>query len=291
MKELQESDLQVGDILIFENQDFSYSKFYSLCPSLKDSADKEKWMPAAFYLLVYMIPWFDPGDDPKNYKNIYHAAIWGNVNVNLKKMGAPVEYGNRIVQAGPRGIVQDSLQETLVGPGVKNIYVYRYKGKNADFANKINEQIRNFYNDISIPYSYETAWLLAVICSMRYSDGALYEILKEKIGKWGADLMIGVIQDMINQYNNDHQKEMVACSTLVAMIYKDADYPLEIKEFEKEQQFHIPIDFNAMPQKLTIEEVNDKNLPKFATDKTIVTPRQLFESSSVEEVGYLPFKG
>ncbi len=282
MKKLVESDLQIGDILIFENQDFVPILFGKLLLE-----DKQK---AAFYLLLYMIPWFDPGDDPKNYKNIYHAAIWGNVNIHRGE-NRPAENLNRIVQAGTHGIGQASLNSTLKGAGVKNIYVYRFKERDANFESNINKQIRGFYDDVSIPYSYETAWLLAVICSMRYSDGALYKMLKDKIGTWGADLMIGIIQDMINQYNNEHQKEMVACSTLVSMIYKDALYPLIIKDMSKGQDMHIPIDFDAIAEKLVIDESKEKNLPTITIHETVVTPRQLFESESVKEVGYLPYKG
>jgi len=282
MKKLEESDLQIGDILIFENQDFDLIHFGKLLLE-----DKQK---AAFYLLLYMIPWFDPGDDPKNYKNIYHAAIWGNVNIHRGE-NRSIENLNRIVQAGSHGISQASLDSTLKGPGVKNIYVYRFEDRDANFESKLNKQIRNFYDDVSIPYSYETAWLLAVICSMRYSDGAIYKMLKDKIGAWGADLMIGIIQDMINQYNDEHQKEMVACSTLVAMIYKDALYPLIIKDVVKDQPMHIPIDFDGVAEKLVIDEPKDKSLPKITIHETVVTPRQLFESKSVKVVGYLPFKG
>jgi len=288
MKELKESDLQIGDILIFENQDFSLLTFYELLPSMSEMDNKEKLMPAAFYLLLYMIPWFDPGDDPKNYKNIYHAAIWGNINVHRGE-NRPVENLNRIVQAGTTGIDQADLKSTLKGFGVKNIYVYRYKDKPDHFEKNINAQIRYFYDDVSIPYSYETAWLLAVICSMRYSDGALYELLKNHIGTWGANFMIGVIQDLINQYNNEHQKEMVACSTLISMIYKDASYPLTIKEVNKDKALHIPIHFEGISNKPKLRNLNNKITPKVAINETVVTPRQLLESTSVKGVGYLPF--
>jgi hypothetical protein len=294
MKKLEESDLQIGDILIYENQDFDLLKLGGM---IKDYYEEEnpkkkehKKMAVAMYLIVYMIPWFDPGDDPINYKNIYHAAIWGNVNINRDRMGAPVENANTIVEAGPNGIVQESLEGTLEGPGVKNIYVYRFKEKKGNFQNVINKHIRSFYDDVSTPYSYETAWLLAVICSMRYSDGALYELLKEHIGIWGADLMVDVIQDLINKYSKDHQKEMVACSTLVAMIYKNAGGPLAIEDVAKNQPLQIPTDIHTVVQKPT-NTLKNKNLPKITTDRTVVTPRQLFESASVEAIGYFPYKG
>ena len=290
MKKLEESDLQIGDILIFENDDFSYKKFYDLTPKLIEAYDKDKWMPAAFYLLLYMIPWFDPGEDPKNYKNIYHAAIWGSINVNRDK-DLPIKIENRIVQAGTLGIDQAKLNTTLKGFGVKNIYVYRYKNKAAGFESNINTQIRNFYNDTSIAYSYETAWLLAVICSMRYSDGVIHRILKDKIGQWAANFMVGIIQDLIGQYSEDNEKEMIACSTLVAMIYKDAEFPLAIKDLVKDQPLNIPLNFEGIDKKPAIKELKDKNLPKVTVNYTVVTPRQLLESESVDEVGYFPFRG
>lgn len=282
MKELKETDLQIGDILIFENQDFDFTTFFNYYSKSKESA--------AMYLLLYLIPWFDPGEDPKNYKNIYHAAIWGNVNINRGKE-QPANYQNRIVQAGTHGIDQADLNNTLKGPGVKNIYVYRYENKNADFEKNVNKQIRAFYNDTTIPYSYETAWLLAVICSMRYTDGELYNILKDKFGKGIATFMVEFIQELINTYNDDHQKEMVACSTLVAMIYKNANYPLKIKEIEKHTPLNIPIESNHMKVEDEITEPMHKNLMNVSINETIVTPRQLFESLSVKEVGYFPFKG
>ncbi len=284
MKELQKSDLQIGDILIYENQDFDQKTFDKL---IEDG----KWYNAAFYLLVYAIPWFDPGDDPKNYKNIYHAAIWGNVDVNRDEEGKAPEYKDTIVEAGPDGIVQDPLEETLVGPGVKNIYVYRYKDKKENFHNAINEHIRKFYDDTSIPYSYETAWLLAVICSMRYDDGALFEILKQHMAEWKARAMLFFITTIINSYNNNHQKKMVACSTLVAMIYKNAGCPLKIKEFVKNPKLHIPIDLSAMKEKELPMQHEKKTFEKVTFSETVVTPRQLLESSSVELVGYFPFRG
>ena len=289
MKELQQSDLQPGDILIFENQDFSFTEFYNLTPSIWDWNDQEKWMPAAFYLLIYMIPWFDPGDDPKNYKNIYHAAIWGNVDVNIDKEG-PAKFEDRIVQAGPDGIVQDDLESTLVGHGVKNIYVYRHKNANAKLYEKVNEATRSFYNDTSIPYSYETAWLLAVICSMRYTDGALFNILQEKLGTKFATIMVGVIQELINKYNEDHQREMVACSTLVAMIYKDAGFALDFAPLEKDKPVAVPADLTLDPMKLRVEK-NDPAIPQIEIKETVVTPRQLAESPDVVELGYFPYKG
>lgn len=281
MKELKKSDLQIGDILIFENQDFDLHHF--------DELYKKDFKKAAFYLLLYMIPWFDPGEDPKNYKNIYHAAIWGNINVNRDK-NQPIENLDRIVQAGTHGIDQASLDETLRGPGVKNIYVYRYKHKDASFSNNINKQIRNFYNDTTTPYSYETAWLLAVICSMRYSDGALHKILEKKIGKLKASFMIHIIKFIINLYNDNHQRKMVACSTLVAMIYKNAEHPLNIKNFIKDQPVYIPISFDSIKKRSVIDQPKDNNLPKVSVHETVVTPRQLVESSNMEALGYLPFR-
>jgi hypothetical protein len=282
MKELKEADLQIGDILIFENQDFDFTTFFNYYSKSKESA--------AMYLLLYLIPWFDPGEDPKIYKNIYHAAIWGNVNIHRGE-NKPVENLNRIVQAGTHGIGQADLNDTLKGTGVKNIYVYRFENKDVDFETNINTQIRAFYNDTSIPYSYETAWLLAVICSMRYTDGELYNILNNKFGKGIATFMVEFIQGLINTYNDDHQKEMVACSTLVAMIYKNANYPLKIKEIEKNTPLNIPIESNHIKLESEITEPKNKNLINVSINETIVTPRQLFESLSVKEVGYFPFKG
>lgn len=289
MKKLQESDLQVGDILIVENVDFSFGKFYSLLPSWKDSGDKEKWMPAALYLLLYMIPWFDPGDDPKNYKNIYHAAIWGNVDVNRGKMGAPLQNENRIVQAGTGGIGQVSMDKRLRGSGLKNIYVYRKKERPSDFEALITNETRAFYNDISTPYAYKTAFLLAVICTLRYPDGKLKELLNNYMPSYVADMMVLIIQDWINEYNANHEKEMVVCSTLVAMIYKNAGFELDVEVLKKSNSLAIPEPFKIDDNK----EISVPNIQLKGIDVkgTVVTPRQLTESPDVEEVGYLPYRG
>lgn len=281
MKQLKESDLQIGDILIFENYDFNLFKF------IEELSDPES---AAFYLLLYLIPWFDPGDDPDNYKNIYHAAIWGNVDVNRGKMGASVQNLNRIVQAGRSGIGQAELEATLKDDEVKNIYVYRFKNKDANFEENINNIVRKFYNQTSIKYSYNTAWMLAVICSLRYENGALRDYLVSKIGAAAADKMIEAFQNIINKYNEDHQNEMVACSTLVAMIFKDAGYPLKIKDFEKLIPFNAEVDSSLIPNHIEEVELDNSDLEVPNIDKTFVTPRQLFESESVEEVGFLHFE-
>ncbi len=287
MKELQESDLQVGDILTFENEDFSYLRLYSLMPGIADMGNKEKWMPAAFYLLLYMIPWFDPGDDPKNYKNIYHAAIWGNVNIYRGQNREP-QNENRIVQAGTSGIGQADMDATLRGHGVKNIYVYRRKNNPAGFEEAITKATRDFYDDVSIPYAYETAWLLAVICTMRYPDGKLRELLNGYMPAYAADMMILIIQDWIDDYNANHEKEMVVCSTLVSMIYKNAGFELDVEVLKESGSL-------AIPQPFQLEKEVDVDIPQadltgVNVKGTIVTPRQLAESPDVVEVGYLPFR-
>ncbi len=228
MKELQQSDLQPGDILVFENFDFSLEELNKRIPEgFWDKLDSEKWMPAAWYLLLHMIAWFDPGDDPVNYKSFYHAAIWGNVNVNRDKEGEAPAFVNTIVQAGPNGIGQSGLTANLEHETVRKIYVYRHKEYGALMGEKLNQHTRLYYNDTSIPYSFTTAWLLAVICSMRYTSGTLYQMLTEKIGAAMATVMVGIIQKLINDYNEDHKKEMIACSTLVANIYKAAGFALD----------------------------------------------------------------
>lgn len=282
MNKLKESDLQIGDILIFENQDFKIETFLKFYKKSSESA--------AMYLLLYMIPWFDPGKDPKNYKNIYHAAIWGNVNIHRDDK-EPIKNQNRIVQAGTHGIDQAALESTLKGFGVKNIYVYRFKEKDTEFERIINSQINSFYNDTSIPYSYETAWLLAVICSMRYSDGELHKILEEKLGAPLASFMTSFIRDMINVYSNENEKHMVACSTLVAMIYKNSNYPLKITDLVSNELKHSPILIDENIELPFTSNIEDNKLPKFKTEEVIITPRQLFESDSVEEIGYFSYLG
>ncbi|MGW8123053.1 hypothetical protein ACV07N_10390 [Roseivirga echinicomitans] len=288
MKALQQSDLQIGDILIFENQDFSYVEFLDELKKDYFEEDPKNRMHAAFYLLLYMIPWFDPGKEGKHYKNIYHAAIWGKVNVYRGENRTP-KNENRIVQAGTHGISQATLEETLKGEGVKNIYVYRRKSKPIDFEDKMNKAVWDFYDDVSIPYAYETAWLLAVICSLRYSDGTLHEILKNQLGDWGAQKMVDIIRSLINEYNNEHQKEMVACSTLVAMIYKNAGFALEVEKMSIDPQVKLPSDLRLSQDFFHQSFTSSKPLKPLEVKETVITPRQLAESKDVELIGYFQY--
>ncbi|MCE7991773.1 MAG: hypothetical protein HEP71_07330 [Roseivirga sp.] len=291
MKELHESDLQIGDILIFENQDFDAMHLWSILRNDKHSWEDNMYS-AAFYLLLYLIPWFDPGDEGDDYKNIYHAAIWGNIDPFKGSVRTQL-FESKIVQAGTSGIGSAHLYDTMIGHGVKNVYVCRRKEQLTGFFDKITKATRGLHNQTDIQYSYETAWLLAVICSLRYSDGALYEMLKAKLGKTGADLMVTAIQMLINKYNDEHQKEMVACSTLVGMIYKNAGFQLAIEDHKekKDPEIHMPaaLDFRGFDWIPGFK--TDTNIPKVNIKETVVTPRQLMESPDVEIIGYFPYKG
>ncbi|KYG71346.1 hypothetical protein EV198_3438 [Roseivirga ehrenbergii] len=287
MKVLRQSDLEIGDILIFENQDFNYVKLLDELRKDYFEEDPKKRMHAAFYLLLYMIPWFDPGKEGKDYKNIYHAAIWGNVNIYRGENREP-KNEHRIVQAGTHGIGQAALEATLEGEGVKNIYVYRKTTRSVDFEDKVNNAIWAFYDDASLPYSYETAWLLAVICSMRYTDGALREMLEKHLGEWGASKMIEIILSLINQYNDDHQDKMIACSTLVAMIYKNAGFELDILPMETNPVLSLPNELKLSTDFFHQTFTASVPLKPLQVKETVVTPRQLAESPDVELVGILP---
>lgn len=286
MKKLAESDLQSGDILIFENQDFNLIRLLDELRQDYDELDNAKRTHAAFYLLLYLIPWFDPGKEGANYKNIYHAAIWANIDLN-RGSGA-LNFQNRIVQAGRSGIVSAEMPSTLKEDTVKAIYVYRRKQRNDEFAEDINVATRPFYNDTSIPYAYETAWLLAVICSLRYTDGQIHKILADKLGKKVADLMVMFIRQLINDYNDKHQKEMVACSTLVAMIFKNAGYELHVDPLKQNASIQIPKEFKLKTDLFSFYTSTQENkLPSIKVSETVITPRQLAESTDVELVGYL----
>ena len=291
MKELYESDLQLGDIFIFENQNFDIMQLWKILRNQKHSWD-ENMYSAAFYLLLYMIPWFDPGDEGDDYKNIYHAAIWGNIDP-FKGSVRTQMFESKIVQAGTHGIGSAHLYDTMIGGGVKNVYVCRRKEQPEGFFDKMTKATRGFYNQTDIQYSYETAWLLAVICSLRYSDGALYEMLKAKLGTPGADIMVTAIQKLINKYNDEHQKEMVACSTLVAMIYKNAGFELEVDDHKKKKdpEIHLPASLDFGGGSWIPGFKSDTTIPKVTIKETVVTPRQLMESPDVELVGYFSYKG
>lgn len=281
MKELKKEDLQIGDILIFEDFDFD--------PKKLERKTREGGIRGAFYyLLHYLIAWFDPGKEGDHYRNIYHAAIWGNVNVNRDK-GFPEKFEDCVVQAGTTGIGYASFEATMTHETVMNVYVCRKKARTEDFEGEINSAIRNFYKERG-HYSFETAWLLAVICSLRYSDATLYQLLEDRFGKLTAHLIVAEILKLINYYNDHHQKDMVACSILVAMIYKNAGHELPVHVFETlNYSFYPSPKFEISEQLFEGLQANvqsaEHNWP--ILKETVVSPRQLMESPEVELIGVL----
>tara|TARA_Y100000114_G_C11763964_1_gene331940 strand:- start:1626 stop:2477 length:852 start_codon:yes stop_codon:yes gene_type:complete len=277
MQPMSKSDLQIGDILIFENFDFSLDKFFKTWE--EDGAEK-----AAFYLLVYLIPWFDPGKEGQNYRNIYHAAIWGHVDINFGKNTFP-KVMDCVVQAGSHGIGAATLESTLNADSVAKLYVYRRKG-DLD-TDTINKAISDFYYDGSIKYSYSTAWMLAVICSMRYKDGEIRKIILDKIpNRFIAESVIVAITLLINEYSEGHQKDMIACSTLVAMCLKNAGYPIHVEPLTESPE--LILDDQLMASSVQPEIQLPGSIPEIKRtpiEETIITPRQLFESPDVELVG------
>ena len=135
MRELKKSDLLIGDILIYEDFDFDEIE---LIKKMDEAAKHEESYSkkievaasAAFnYLLHYLIAWFDPGKEGEDYKNIYHAGIWGNVNINRDKKGSNEIFKNGVVEATGSGIQFSTLKENLTDDAVKTIYVCRLKNK------------------------------------------------------------------------------------------------------------------------------------------------------------------
>jgi len=280
MKELKKSDLEIGDILIFEDFDFSYTKLW------------EKWSKGGmrgvfYYLLHYLIAWFDPGKEGANYKNIYHAGIWGNVDVNRDNQQPP-SFEDCVVQAGPDGIGHDSFENTRKYDSVMNVYVCRLKDQTPNFHNEINEAIREFYK-VKGYYSFKTAWMLSAICSMRYSKGAVFTMIASRFGKSVARYIVKEMLDAINEYNDHHQRDMVACSPLVAMMYKNAGHELPVHVFELSQDQEPPkpkFDLSELEKEL--EPLNEKDADDWPPIKeTVVTPRQLMESPAVELKGVI----
>ncbi len=293
MKRLFEKDLKTGDILIFEIVDIDLIELYNkVRKDVQHQHDTGDFgLNAAYYLLPYLIAWFDPGKDREHYKNIYHAAIWGSVNTKHGEKD-PEKNEPRVVQAGAHGIGCASFEETVTHKAVKNVYVYRRKERPANFEDKINQAVWAFYDDTTIKYSYETAWLLAVICSMRYADGGLNELLSTILGKSLADKVIHYVQQLIDTISDRDQKKMIVCSSLVAMIYKNAGFGLEIKALEEVSELAGPHLLSGVKPELLLFGANNNStelqVPNLESAQTIVTPRQLTESPDVELVGYLP---
>lgn len=291
MKELKESDLQIGDILIFEYPDFEWNKVLKIWNDTKSYKNlTEKLKAIGWYLIHFAIPWCDPGKNPETYKNIYHAAIWGNVDVYRGSTLNQPNFQNRIVQAGTRGTGQASLGDTLKEPSVLNIYVCRYINKPDfdKFEERVNKVIKEYYNDTSLKYSFETAWMLSVLCSLRYSTGTLYKTLVKKYGETKATLLVLSITTLVQYYAKYHKKEMIACSPLVADIFMDAQIPLKIDTLEpkKAENKLSTSELDLASWNINKEEI-DLEIPLSVSNDTIVTPRQLMESESLELMGYL----
>ena len=150
---------------------------------------------------------------------------------------------------------------------------------------------RSFYNQNQIKYSYSTAWLLAVICSLRYTDGTLHKLLEDKLGKAWANFIVKTIVDLINVYQKEHEEQMVACSTLVAMIYDRAGYPIRLKEKNKDKPLNIPSEVVEALKVIPAPKVEVKEISTIPNISNLtLTPRQLLESPDVELFGYFPFK-
>ncbi|WP_347172607.1 hypothetical protein [Polaribacter uvawellassae] len=281
MKKLKESDLQIGDILIFEDFHFNPLTFLEKCRDGKKEA--------FYYLLHYLIAWFDPGKEGENYRNIYHAGIWGNVDIHLHNKEAHSSFQDCVVQAGGNGIGIATLNDTLAHEAVMNVYVCRLKNRPVNFHQEINQSIRNFYKTKG-HYSFETAWLLAAICSLRYTKGTLHKLIADYFGNDQANYIVEQILYHINEFNNLNQKDMVACSPLVAMMYKNAGYELAVNVFEvfKNDELTLPnFSLNELHKNfITNMSSISENWPPIK--ETVVTPRQLLESPDVELIGYLP---
>lgn len=293
MRELNKSDLQIGDILIFEYPDFNWNEVEKIWEDKENKYKNltEKLKAIGWYLLHFAIPWCDPGKNPETYKNIYHAAIWGTIDIYRGSTLKQPNFQDRIVQAGTLGTGQASLEDTMKAPSVKNVYVCRHinKDKFTDFEAKINKVIKEYYNDTSLKYSFETAWMLSVLCSLRYNTGTLYKILEKKCGKTKASLMVLSIITLVQYYAKYHKKDMIACSPLVADIYMDAKIPLKIDTLVTTK---INNELTSSDLDLDSWNINKKDIdieiPLSVANDTIVTPRQLMESESVEIIGYLP---
>lgn len=289
MKELKESELQSGDILIYENQNFSWTRLYEEMD--KDYQGKgDSHAHTAFYMLLYMIPWFDPGKTPKDYKNYYHAAVWGTIRGEKDN-----SLTTGVVGMGRSGIGIGG-QISTGGVTVKSIRVYRNNRLDFD-PYKINDGLQYYYDQNKkkhIPYAYESAYFLAVLCSIRYKDGTLRSLIERQLGKgsiW-VDFFYKLAIYIVNDYMSRHQEEMMVCSTLVSLAFKKAGFQLRVNDFEsgknKEQiaalDVHdkVPMEF----QELLSAFPKASDFPDIEIPETLVTPRQLFESPDVSLLGY-----
>ncbi len=281
-RKLDVSELKPGDILIYENQNFNFTDL--------DNELTKGYDHAAFYMLLYLIAWFDPGKDRLNYRNYYHAAVWGTIRGEK----------NNSLTTGVVGIGRSGISiggKVHAGKGVprtKSIRVVRCD--KPEFAPyKLNDALQQFYNDRKkIPYAYDSAYLLAILCTLRYKDGSLRELLERQLGKdspW-IPFFYGMAIYLVNEYMSRHQDSMMVCSTLVSMAYVNADCPLRVYDFESgvNEASGFPLD---LPSDLPghIDEMESKiagysDFPDIPIPETLVTPRQLLESPDTYNLGY-----
>lgn len=280
-RKLDVSELQPGDILIYENQNFSFTDF--------DKELTKSYDHAAFYMLLYLISWFDPGKDRVNYRNYYHAAVWGTIrdlNDNSLKTGV-VGIGRSGISAGG-GI--------HAGKGVhmtKSIRVVRCNKSDFD-PFKINDALQEFYNNKeNIPYAYDSAYLLAILCTIRYKDGTLRKLLEQQLGEgpW-VDFFYKLAIYLVNQYMSRHQDNMVVCSSLVSMAFKNAGYQLAIHDFESGNNdtqgtlLNLPDQLPGQIEEMESRIAGVADFPDIPIPETLVTPRQLLESPDTDNLGY-----
>ncbi|MFY0591764.1 hypothetical protein [Roseivirga sp.] len=281
-KPIDISKLQPGDILIYENQDFNFDDF-------NKELDKS-YNNAAFYVLLYMIAWFDPGKDRLNYKNYYHAAVWGTIRGEKDN-----SLTTGVVGIGRSGIsVGGGIH---AGAGVhmtKSIRVVRCNKPEFD-PFKLNDALQEFYNNRKhIPYAYDSAYLLAILCTLRYKDGTLRELLEQQLGKDSAwiPFFYGLALYLVNEYMSRHQDSMVVCSTLVSMAYVNADCPLKVLDFESGGNLgsslllNLPSDLPNRIQEMESKIAGYSAFPDIPIPDTLVTPRQLLESPDTFNLGY-----
>lgn len=269
MNKLKKKDLKTGDILIYEVTDFSYLKFIEkLYSGINNAID---------YSIPHLISWFDPGKDKRAY---FHAAIWN---------------GEEVIEAGPGGIHKAPIEKDVTHPTVKNIYVYRYDKPTSE--DKFIEAFKDFpasekrIGDIG--YSYPTAFLLAVLVSMR--KGSINSILRSYLGTTVAKIFEGAFIHWVNGILSERPREMVVCSTLVSMIYQEAGYDIRIDLPNHQASSDAAPELTAdIQEKLEAAavEINEKHplsveASLAAADDTIVlvTPRQLAESTSTDFLG------
>jgi len=253
-----QSDLNPGDILLLAIKDYDnpveeFADFIgSAMAALKaweDGKSSDKILGAAMKMIQISIAVFD-GD------RFSHAAIVGYP----KQGGADASV---VIEIGPGGMAASDLSEYLAAH--KNpVAAVRYTADGTELGGTVlpHQPVVLVANDLvtgdPIKYGYFNAFVLAMLCAWRKSDGLAIKELREALIRYFGESHRAAIEfffvvcgdnlrDLLIKLSHvagdylRNKKELV-CSEMVAACFNDATNP--------ETGAHYPISFDRRPEDL-----------------------------------------